>query len=130
MRALDVSARFDAAADHHAEHEHHADDHRSAEEQVEDLPTVEADLDLVLVQLGLARHATSVGNVARSRKLSADNCSFEQVSHSSVLTADWFCASTRNTLPRVDGIVIDVDRKSPSSTIQTLWVGPVMALTG
>ena len=55
------------------------DDHGSAEEQVEDLTTVEADLDLVLVQLGLARHALRVGNLARWRNFSAQRCSCEQV---------------------------------------------------
>jgi hypothetical protein len=47
-----VPARFDAPADEDTQHEHDADDDGAAEEQIEDLTTVEADLDLVLVQLG------------------------------------------------------------------------------
>ena len=70
LRSFDVPAGFDAPADHHAEHEHEPDDHGPAEEQVEDLTTVEADLDLVLVELGLARHTPSLGTCARAGKIS------------------------------------------------------------
>ena len=60
-----VTARLDSPPDHHAEHEHEPDDHRAAEEQIEDLTTVEADLDLVLVELCLARHTSSIGKPDR-----------------------------------------------------------------
>ena len=74
-RAIDVAARLDAPADHHAEHEHQADDHGAAEEQIEDLATVEADLDLVLVQLGLALDMTpSVGNPGDRGNISTRYC--------------------------------------------------------
>src|SRR5439155_710320 len=72
VRAIDVAACFHAPADHHAEHEHQTHDHGSAEEQIEDLSSVEADFDLVLVEVDFARHAHSVGNYAPRGKKSPD----------------------------------------------------------
>jgi hypothetical protein len=50
---VDVTAGLEPAPDHHAEHEHQAGHDGATEEQVEDLAPVEADLDLVLVQLAI-----------------------------------------------------------------------------
>src|SRR6185295_16632634 len=67
--AIEVAAGLDPAADHDAEHEDQADDDGPAEEQVEDLATVEADLDLVLVELGLATgHAPASPTLATGKR--------------------------------------------------------------
>ena len=44
---FDVGARLYPLADHHAEHEDQAGDDCSTKKQIEDLPSVEADFDLV-----------------------------------------------------------------------------------
>jgi hypothetical protein len=59
--AIDVGPRFDALADDDADDEHRADDHRPGEEQREDLAAVQADFDLVSVELVFASHGFLVG---------------------------------------------------------------------
>jgi hypothetical protein len=51
-----MGARLHALADHHADDEHRADDHRTGKKQREDLPAVEADFDLVPVEVVFACH--------------------------------------------------------------------------
>ncbi len=97
LGAIDMTASFDPSADHHAEHEYQADDHRATEEQIEDLATVEADLDLVLVRLG---HASTVRFCGPQGNFFA---------YCMMLMIDSAMVSIRNNLPSVEGRVTSVE---------------------